>query len=75
MQLVPEDPEKASAGSVRSPLLFVLFQQNSEVSSVMVASELARCVACMSKSELVTKPPSNIFQFIAALPIVTANTV
>ena len=52
VQFVPENTEKAVASSMRSPLLFVLFQQNCEVSSVMVASELARCVACVSSQSL-----------------------
>lgn len=52
VQFVPENPEKAAASSVWSPLLFVLFQQNCEVSTVMVASELARCVACVSSQSL-----------------------
>lgn len=44
VQIMPENPEKAFASSMRSPLLFVLFQQNCEVSSVMVARALAGCV-------------------------------
>lgn len=39
----------------------------------MVASELARCVA--QQSELVTNPPSNIFQFNTSLRIVTGNAI
>lgn len=34
VQFVSENPEEALASSVRSPLLFVLFQQNCEVSTV-----------------------------------------
>lgn len=44
MQLVPESVEKALASPMRSPLLFVLFQQNCEVSSV-VDRELAWVVS------------------------------
>jgi len=44
VQLVPESVEEALASPVRTPLLFVLFQQNCEVSRV-VARQLARWVA------------------------------
>lgn len=65
MQLVPEGAEEASAGSVRTPLLLLLLQQDREVSGVMEANELAGGVAFCEQSLLGTKPPSHFSQFNA----------